>query len=131
MAVSLPLLERSEFARRLAAESPESLSEATVFALAAHYEELRLWGRRLSLIGPGTVAEVFGRHYGESLVALPWCPSEPLNYVDFGSGGGFPGYVLAAARPLWCSTLVEPRGRKWAFLETAVRKGRLSCRCLN
>lgn len=131
MAVELPPLERSELVRRLAGESPEDLSEAAIFALVAHYEELRRWGRRLSLIGPGTVSEVLRRHYGESLVALPWCPRGPLNYVDFGSGGGFPGYVLAAARPAWRSVLVEPRVRKWAFLEAALRKGRLSCRCLN
>jgi 16S rRNA (guanine527-N7)-methyltransferase len=131
VAVDLPPLDRAEIGRRLATESPEVLSEATQFALAAHYEELRKWGRRLSLIGPGTVSEVLGRHYGESLAALPWCPDGPLNYVDFGSGGGFPGYILASARPQWRSTLVEPRVRKWAFLEAAVRKGRLSCRCLN
>jgi 16S rRNA (guanine527-N7)-methyltransferase len=48
-----------------------------------------------------------------------------------GSGAGFPGLVLAAARPAWQVTLVEARERKWAFLQAAARRAGLSCRCLN
>jgi 16S rRNA (guanine(527)-N(7))-methyltransferase RsmG len=131
MAVDLPVLSRATFLRALAEETPEPLGGATESALWAHYLELQRWGRRLSLIGPGTAHEVVERHYGESLAALPWCPPGPLVHVDLGSGGGFPGVVLAAARPLWKTTLVEPRERKWAFLQSAIRHGELSCHCLN
>jgi 16S rRNA (guanine527-N7)-methyltransferase len=40
--------------------------------------------------------------------------------ADLGSGAGFPGLVLAAARPQAAVTLVEANGRKCAFLEGAV-----------
>lgn len=127
----LPPLADGELARELSLLSPEPLSDATVRALSVHYEELRRWNRKLSLVGPGTVAETLERHYGEALAALPLIPVTARTLVDIGSGAGFPGFVLAAARPELDVTLVEPRERKWAFLRAAVRRASLSSHCLN
>jgi 16S rRNA (guanine(527)-N(7))-methyltransferase RsmG len=130
MAAQLPDLAPDDFATRLRAVSPEPLSAATVAALWAHYGELRRWNARLNLVGPGTAATVVERHYGEALAALPLLgPAASL--LDVGSGAGFPGFVLAAARPRLAVTLVESRERKWAFLGAAARRAELSCRCLN
>jgi len=131
MASELRLVTRDDFERSLATVSPEPLAVASVEALYAHYGELARWNRRLGLIGPGTSQEVFVRHYGESLAALPLIPATARHGVDLGSGGGFPGLVLAAARPQLEMTLVEARERKWSFLLAAARKGSLPCRCLN
>lgn len=127
------------------------LTPASYRALHIHYQELRRWSPHLALIGPGTVAEVIDRHYAESLAVLPWIdalepnalepgalepdaleidsPSvdpqgrdTPTRLVDLGSGAGFPGWILAAARPGLEATLVESRARKGAFLESATRK---------
>jgi 16S rRNA (guanine527-N7)-methyltransferase len=98
--------------------------------LFVHYQELCRWNRLLSLVGPGTAGEVVERHYGESLAALPLAPAEG-RLVDLGSGAGFPGWVLAAARPGLEVTLVESRRRKCDFLEAVSTKAALSCRCLN
>jgi 16S rRNA (guanine527-N7)-methyltransferase len=124
-------LSLDQFASGLAALSPEALSVATVAALYSHYRDLLLWNRRLSLIGPGTEGEILSRHYGEALAALPLLPPTLRSAVDLGSGAGFPGLVIAAARPGLAMTLVEARERKWSFLTTAARKAALSCRCLN
>jgi len=102
--------------------SAVDLSPATLRALHLHYRELRRWNPRLALIGPGTVDEVLERHYAESLAALPLLPPAPGVLLDIGSGAGFPGWVLAAARPDLSVTLVEARERKWSFLSTATRK---------
>ncbi|HVT59953.1 MAG TPA: RsmG family class I SAM-dependent methyltransferase [Thermoanaerobaculia bacterium] len=131
MASELPELKRAEFAEALAAVAPEQLPERAVSALYVHYIELRRWNRRLGLIGPGTVGEVMERHYGEALAALPLLPASARHGVDLGSGAGFPGLVLAAARPTLEMTLVEARERKWSFLVSAARKAALPCRCLN
>jgi 16S rRNA (guanine527-N7)-methyltransferase len=131
MAVALPDLAADEFARGIAAVSPEVLPAPVVAALFAHYQELRRWSGRLSLVGPGTAREVLQRHFGESLAALPLLPPGPARLVDLGSGAGFPGLVLAAARPTWEVVLVEARERKWAFLQAVARRGGLACRCLN
>src|SRR5438132_9440850 len=115
MGVALPALTVEAFAAELLAHQPEPLSEAVVSALFAHYEELRRWAPRLALVGPGTAREVVARHFGESLAAVPHLPAAAGRLVDVGSGAGFPGLVLAAARPSWTVTLVEARERKWAF----------------
>jgi 16S rRNA (guanine527-N7)-methyltransferase len=71
------------------------------------------------------------RHYGESLIAIPHLDPRWNVVVDVGSGAGFPGIVLAAVVPKLEVVLVESRQRKCVFLETAIRKAALSCRCLN
>lgn len=130
MPFDLPRFTEEELAAALAGVSPEPLTPAAVAALHAHYLELARWNRTLSLIGPGTAGEIVERHYGESLAALPLVPEEG-ELVDLGSGAGFPGLVIAAARPRLAVTLVEARERKWAFLEAAARRAALPCRCLN
>lgn len=131
MAFALPDIPRAGFAGSLRRLSPEPLDERAIGALYAHYKELALWNRRMSLIGPGTANEILARHYGESLAALPFLPAEARRGLDLGSGAGFPGIVLAAARPGLAMTLVEARERKWAFLSAAARKAALPCRCLD
>jgi 16S rRNA (guanine(527)-N(7))-methyltransferase RsmG len=131
MPAFLPALSLDEFRRQLAAGSPEALSESTVEALHRHYQELARWNRSLSLVGPGTVGEVVARHYGEALAALPLIPARARAAVDLGSGAGFPGLVLAAARPDLEMTLIEAREKKWSFLLAASRRAELPCRCLN
>ncbi len=130
MGAALPDLGRNEFEDRLLACSPE-LPAATLEKLFIHYQELRTWNPRLSLVGPVSRGEIVERHYGEALAALPLVPERCREAADVGSGAGFPGLVLAAARPGLRMTLVEPRGRKWSFLRTATRKASLSCICLN
>jgi 16S rRNA (guanine527-N7)-methyltransferase len=99
--------------------------------LFAHFEELRRWAPRVALVGPAFASELFVRHYGESLAGCSLLPDGPGRLLDLGSGAGFPGLVLAAARPDLDVTLVEPRERKWAFLEAAARRAGLGCRVLN
>lgn len=131
MAFRLPATSSDDFAAGIAALTPEPLAAVAQAALYAHYLELRRWNERLGLIGPGTADEVLVRHFGESLAALPLIPRSARHGLDLGSGGGFPGLVLAAARPGLRVTLVEARERKWAFLSAAARRAALPCRCLN
>ena len=131
MPFALPPLSLDDFAAGVRNLSPEPLSDLSTEALYAHYRELSGWNQRLSLIGPGTADEILERHYGEALVALPLVPPEARVAVDIGSGAGFPGIVLAAARPGLEMTLVEARERKWSFLLAAARKASLPCRGLN
>jgi 16S rRNA (guanine527-N7)-methyltransferase len=92
---------------------------------------LREWAPKVDLIGPGAVGELFQRHYAEGLAPLPWLPSGPFRLLDLGSGAGFPGFVLAAARPDATVFLVEPRAKKRAFLQAAARRAGLEIRCLD
>lgn len=131
MPFALPRFSRPELAHLLADLAPESLSGATLDSLYEHYLELSRWNLRISLVGPGTAGDFASRHYGESLAALPLIPETARIAVDLGSGAGFPGLVLAAARPQLRMALVEAREKKWSFLASASRKAFLSCRCIN
>jgi 16S rRNA G527 N7-methylase RsmG len=130
--VRLPSLTLAGFVERLeAARDGETLAPAVTGRLKAHYDELARWAPRIDLIGPGAVGELFTRHYAESLAALPWLPESPARLVDLGSGAGFPGFVLAAARPDLEVWLVEPRDRRRAFLAAAARRAALSLHFLD
>lgn len=124
-------MPRGAFERGLAEVSPEPLTARALAALYVHYLELLRWNERLGLIGPGTADDVLVRHYGEALAALPLIPPSARRAVDLGSGAGFPGLVLAAARPELEMTLVEAKEKKWSFLVAAARKASLPCPSLN
>jgi 16S rRNA (guanine527-N7)-methyltransferase len=126
-----PTLSARVFEAGLAALSPEPLPVGCAAALFRHYQELLLWNQRLALMGPHAEEVILERHYGEGLAALPLIPRSARVGLDLGSGAGFPGLVIAAARPQLQMTLTEARERKWSFLATAVRKAALPCRCLN
>jgi 16S rRNA (guanine(527)-N(7))-methyltransferase RsmG len=128
---NLPDYSLEEFQTLLAATSAVDLAPAVGAALHAHYQELRRWSKSLALVGPAFAAELFERHYAESLAGLDLLPAGPGRLLDLGSGAGFPGIVLAAARPDLEVTLLEARERKWAFLAAASRRAGLDCRCLN
>ncbi len=60
----------------------------------------------------------------DSLLLLPWIDQFGTQFLDIGSGAGFPGMVLAIARTRSRWTLLESRARRAEFLqETAGRLG--------
>lgn len=65
--------------------------------------------------------EVQVKHLLDSLapLALGFSPAPGKQAADLGSGGGFPGLVLAIARPECSFTLIESTQKKAAFLEEA------------
>ena len=67
--------------------------------------------------------ELWTRHVADSLQLLPLAP-DAERWVDLGSGGGFPGMVIACAladQPGAVVHLVESNGKKAAFLREAAR----------
>ena len=131
MGSTLPDLGPEVFERRLRDCTSVDFSPEAAARLYEHYRELRRWNPRLSLVGPGTAEFVVERHYGESLAALELIRPGRQRVLDVGSGGGFPGMVLASVRQELEVYLLEPRRRKWAFLRSAARRASLSCVCLN
>ena len=70
-----------------------------------------------------TGEDVVARHYAESLEAyrLAGAPHEGV-IVDVGSGGGFPGMVIAAVAPATEVHLVEARGKRADLLVELARE---------
>ena len=94
------------------------LPDAAPAALARLLELLRADpAAPTTLRDPATAVDA---HVADALVALELEPVRSAERVaDLGSGAGFPGLVLAAARPDAQVALVESNGRKCAFLARA------------
>jgi 16S rRNA (guanine527-N7)-methyltransferase len=77
------------------------------------------WNGTLNLIAAGDASVVWDRHVADSLQLVKLIPPGVERAVDLGSGGGFPGLVLAIATGVRFD-LIESDRRKASFLRTAV-----------
>ncbi len=81
------------------------------------------WQKAVQLIAPSTLSTLWTRHIADSLQLLNHAPEAKV-WADLGSGGGFPGLVVAitvADRPDARVHLIESDTRKAAFLREAAR----------
>jgi 16S rRNA (guanine527-N7)-methyltransferase len=81
------------------------------------------WQAKTNLVAPSTLPTLWTRHISDSLQLLALAPTAKV-WADFGSGGGFPGVVLACAlaeTPGAMIHLVERNSKKGAFLREALR----------
>jgi 16S rRNA (guanine527-N7)-methyltransferase len=58
-------------------------------------------------------------HVVDSLTVLKIDLPEVTEYLDLGTGGGFPGFVLKLVKPQWETVLVESNLKKCSFLTEA------------
>ena len=97
------------------------LSQQQQKQLETYWSELSPWNGKYGLVN-ASGDELVIKHYLDSLSAVPVLKEIPFNTAcDVGSGGGFPGLVLAVAFPDKRFTLIERSGKKALFLaNTAV-----------
>jgi 16S rRNA (guanine527-N7)-methyltransferase len=98
------------------------VSRETTEQLEALVSTLARWQKAINLIGRTTIEDVWARHVLDSAQLVPLVPPRSTTLVDLGSGGGFPGLVVAALRPDLDVTLIEVDARKAAFLGEAGRR---------
>lgn len=83
------------------------------------------WTQKINLVSRNTVGSIWSRHIVDSVQLFNLVPPAAQRFVDLGSGGGFPGIVLAILaqdlRPGGRVTLIESDQRKCAFLREAIR----------
>nr|WP_245215579.1 16S rRNA (guanine(527)-N(7))-methyltransferase RsmG [Pararoseomonas baculiformis] len=77
------------------------------------------WNARINLVAERDAATLRARHIADSLQLLPLLPPGGGPAADLGTGGGFPGLVLAIADRSRPWHLVESDRRKAAFLLAA------------
>lgn len=101
-------------------DSALGVSRETLEKFAIYKRLLIEYNSKFNLVGPSTLSDIDARHFLDSAQLFPF-----LNFkdrlVDFGSGAGFPGLVLAM---MGCSnlTLIESSHKKCGFLETVSRE---------
>ncbi|MBC8012174.1 MAG: 16S rRNA (guanine(527)-N(7))-methyltransferase RsmG [Burkholderiales bacterium] len=96
----------------------------TVEKLQTYAALLIQWQRVVNLVAPSTLNEVWQRHFADSAQLLARAP-RAKTWVDLGSGGGFPGLVIAillANHENQIVHLIESNGRKCAFLSEVARR---------
>jgi 16S rRNA (guanine527-N7)-methyltransferase len=99
------------------------VSRETERRLQAYVELLLQWQAKTNLVAPSTLPQLWTRHIADSLQLLALAPTA-RRWADLGSGGGFPGLVLACAlaeTPGASVHLIERNSKKAAFLREAVR----------
>src|SRR6202035_577905 len=99
------------------------VSRETAARLDRFVDLLMEWQTKTNLGAPSTLANLWTRHISDSLQLMMIAPSGKT-WADLGSGGGFPGMVLACAlaeTPGARVHLVERNGKKAAFLREALR----------
>ncbi|SFS19778.1 16S rRNA (guanine(527)-N(7))-methyltransferase RsmG [Yoonia litorea] len=106
------------------------VSRETLARLEAFAAITLKWTPKINLIAKGTTTEIWDRHIVDSAQLYALAPSEFEHWVDIGSGGGFPGIVMAILghqhHPDARFTLIESDQRKCTFLRTAARELSLS-----
>jgi 16S rRNA (guanine527-N7)-methyltransferase len=109
------------------------VSRETLRKLQLIVDQLEKWQPRINLVSSGTMANIWTRHIVDSLQLQSLRP-KARRWIDLGSGGGFPGLVVAAALAEFVDTevtLVESNGKKCAFLRETSRLAQLPVRVIH
>ncbi len=109
-----------------------NVSRETMERLEIYANLLRDWQKTINLVAPSTLDHLWQRHFADSAQVLVHTPETAVTWLDLGSGGGFPGLVLAilvtdmgrATQPK-AFRLIESDARKAAFLREVARQTKL------
>jgi 16S rRNA (guanine527-N7)-methyltransferase len=102
-----------------------TVSRETFHALQQLEALVRKWTPAINLVSKATLSDLWDRHIVDSAQLFSACPTGATYWADLGSGGGFPGLVIAIIasekQPDLKVTLVEADQRKAAFLRQAAQ----------
>ena len=105
------------------------LSETQLQSIGDHVRLLMAWNKAINLSGIRAPEMIARDQVIDSLTALPLLRRAGVEeFLDIGSGGGFPGLPLAVTLPARRALLVESVGKKARFLATAVEAAGLGDR---
>jgi 16S rRNA (guanine527-N7)-methyltransferase len=100
-----------------------NVSRETFEGLKAYEALVQRWNPAINLVSKSDASDLWQRHIVDSAQIFALCPPAASSWVDLGSGGGFPGLVVAIlakqVQPNLRVTLVESDLRKATFLRQA------------
>lgn len=101
------------------------VSRETAERLGAYCDLVVKWNPAINLVGKAGLTTLWQRHIINSAQIFRLTSPAAARWCDLGSGGGFPGLVVAILakedRPLMRTTLVEADQRKAVFLSEVIR----------
>jgi 16S rRNA (guanine527-N7)-methyltransferase len=102
------------------------VSRETIERLETYEGLLKKWNPVINLVAKSTLEDAWRRHFLDSTQVFDVVRHPCEHWVDLGSGGGFPGLVIAILAEQFESpkkiTLVESDVRKATFLRTVARE---------
>lgn len=102
------------------------VSRETIERLKIHQALLQKWNPAINLVAPSTIKGSWSRHILDSAQVFNLTPLKEGKWLDFGTGGGFPGLVCgilaAELAPDLTFHYVESDRRKSTFLSTVLRE---------
>lgn len=108
-------VDQSEYDRDVSRETLEEFASL-----------VKKWNPAINLVSKTSLQDLWERHFVDSLQLHKLVPEKANHCMDIGSGGGFPGIVLAIAshqsHPVRRFTLVESDQRKATFLRESARQ---------
>ena len=112
----------------------QNVSRETFGRLETHAALLRKWNPAINLVAGSTLGDLWARHMLDSAQLFDLAPDTARVWADLGSGGGFPGMVVAIlaaeTRPKLEMILIESDLRKATFLRTVARETGLTARVI-
>jgi 16S rRNA (guanine527-N7)-methyltransferase len=100
--------------------APKDVSRETLAELDRFAALLLRWNSTVNMVARTDEPFLWVRHIADSLQLAPLMTPRPERAIDFGSGAGFPGLILALATGV-AFDLIEADQRKAAFLREAAR----------
>lgn len=116
------MIESEDQAREFVAARCDARSLAT---LADLVDRLRVENTRQNLVAAATLKMIWTRHIADSVQLLDFVSGQPSPWLDLGSGAGFPGLVIAIARPDIDVVLVESRKLRIGWLQSCISAANL------
>lgn len=109
------------------------VSRETLDRFGIYFRLLKQWQKKTNIVAPSTIDLFWERHIADSLQCIQILPDKS-NWVDIGTGGGFPGLViaiaLADAKPNKVC-LVDSNQKKCAFLRAVIRETGISAQVVS
>lgn len=110
------------------------VSRETRLRLDAFARTFHAWNAAISLVSRRDAADLWPRHIQDSTQLFTLRRPSDRRWVDIGTGGGFPGLIIAIlaadVAPDLAVTLVESDRRKAAFLRAAAQASGVQPRIL-
>ncbi|WP_052046084.1 16S rRNA (guanine(527)-N(7))-methyltransferase RsmG [Candidatus Paracaedibacter symbiosus] len=106
------------------------VSHETISSFEAFITLIKKWNRKTGLVQVDTLDAIWDRHILDSLQIIPFIGSKDNQILDIGTGGGFPGILLAIAG-FTKIELCESNIRKTVFLTEAVRELKLPTKVIH
>lgn len=99
----------------------KSVSRETIEKLEIYISLLQQWNKKINLVSQQGMDQVWKRHVYDSFQLIRYLDSSVKSIADLGSGGGFPGLILALSTDIPV-ILIESDMRKTIFLREVLRQ---------